>query len=85
MGVPPPLDRGGVLCYTNGMKIRVGDRVKWASNQHERGTVIDVDYAAVKVRWDDGVVSTYSLTPAAAGSIAQLAGPTGEALYGKRD
>ena len=36
--------------------IRVGDRVQWFS-PHCEGTVADVDYCTIQIRWDDGSVS----------------------------
>jgi len=33
--------------------VKVGDRVIWFSPREE-GTVVDVDYCAVKIEWDGG-------------------------------
>ena len=38
---------------------KVGDRVRWVSNDEEYGRVIEIGYAGVKVRWDDDVVAMY--------------------------
>lgn len=51
---------------------KVGDRVKWISNPDERGTVTEVGYNAVKIKWDDGVISIHDFKPAAERSVAQL-------------
>ena len=53
-------------------QFKVGQRVAWISNQDERGSVVDVGYAAITVKWDDGVHSVYNLRPAAEGSVEQL-------------
>ena len=36
--------------------VRIGDRVEWISPR-ETGTVVDVDYCAIKIQWDDGKTS----------------------------
>jgi len=50
---------------------KVGMRVRWESNPEDRGTVIEVGYCRVKVRWDpqegdrwdpDGIVGVYGET-----------------------
>ena len=33
--------------------VTIGDRVEWLS-PGEQGTVVDVDYCAIQIQWDDG-------------------------------
>lgn len=34
-------------------RLKVNDRVTWDNNPNDLGTVIEVGYNAVKVKWDD--------------------------------
>jgi hypothetical protein len=34
--------------------LKVGDRVKWDDSLTNHGTVIDVDWRGVTIKWDDG-------------------------------
>lgn len=38
--------------------LKVGDRVKWDDSLTDRGTVIDVDWRGVTIKWDDGHANT---------------------------
>lgn len=44
-------------------KLKMGDRVKWigeAEDQQEHTGVVDeVGYAAVRVKWDDGITTSH--------------------------
>ena len=36
----------------NAKDFKVGMRVRWATNHNDKGTVIEVGYCRVKVKWD---------------------------------
>jgi small-conductance mechanosensitive channel len=38
--------------------LKVGDRVQWDNSLTDRGTVIDVDWRGVTIKWDDGQTNT---------------------------
>jgi hypothetical protein len=35
-------------------KLKVGDRVQWDNSLKDRGTVSEVDWRGVTIKWDDG-------------------------------
>jgi hypothetical protein len=35
-------------------KLKVGDRVQWDNSLTDRGTVSEVDWRGVTIKWDDG-------------------------------
>jgi len=37
---------------------KVGDRVQWDNSLTDRGTVSDVDWRGVTIKWDDGQTNT---------------------------
>ena len=39
--------------------IKAGDRVRSTTGDDARGTVIEVDYTSLRVKWDDGVISLF--------------------------
>lgn len=41
------------MVATNGKKLEVGSRVKWSDGS--LGTVVDKNWHALMIRWDDGV------------------------------
>lgn len=45
-------------------KLKIGDRVKYAPPDNgpvEFGKLLDKNWTAIQVEWDDGLVSTYRL------------------------
>ncbi len=38
--------------------LNIGDRVKWNDSLTDHGTVIDVDWRGVTIKWDDGQANT---------------------------
>ena len=34
--------------------LKVGDRVQWENSLTDRGTISDVDWRGVTIKWDDG-------------------------------
>ena len=34
-------------------KLKVGDRVNWDANQKDLGTITEVDWAGVLIKWDN--------------------------------
>ena len=38
--------------------LKVGDRVQWDNSLTDRGTVSDVDWRGVTIKWDDGQTNT---------------------------
>ncbi len=38
--------------------LKVSNRVQWDNSLTDRGTVIDVDWRGVTIKWDDGQAST---------------------------
>lgn len=34
-------------------KLKVGDRVNWDANQNDLGTITEVDWAGVLIKWDN--------------------------------
>ena len=38
--------------------LKFGDRVCWDNSLTDRGTVIDVDWRGVTIKWDDGEANT---------------------------
>jgi hypothetical protein len=54
-------------------RLKPGDRVRWSyEGDVSDGTVAEVGYCAVKVRWDDGVVSTYQFDGDGTAGVAFL-------------
>ncbi len=41
-------------------ELRVGDRVCWDNSTADRGTVSDVDWRGVTIKWDDGHTNSVS-------------------------
>ena len=35
-------------------RLKVGDRVQWDKSLTDRGTIIEVDWRGVIIKWDDG-------------------------------
>jgi small-conductance mechanosensitive channel len=35
-------------------KLKVGDRVQWDNSLTDRGTISEVDWRGVTIKWDDG-------------------------------
>lgn len=42
-------------------KLKVGDRVMWNNNPQDLGTVSEVGYCAVRIKWDNGQTGTTHL------------------------
>ena len=39
-------------------KLKVGDRVQWDKSLTDRGTISEVDWRGVIIKWDDGRVNS---------------------------
>ena len=35
-------------------KLKVGDRVRWDNKMTDRGTVVEVTWSGVTIKWEDG-------------------------------
>jgi hypothetical protein len=53
------------MTSTEAKRIKLKQRVKWASNDTEFGRVTEKGDAGIRVTWDDGTVTTYLYVAAA--------------------